>query len=101
MEYFRFTLFNSITLIVLVGAVVLVWRRFSGALTANWPIAYYAVLVGYTVGFSGGLNPYWVASGIACALAIRLGFYPARVRFGEAIPLGYVAWRCVGLILMW
>ena len=101
MEYFRFTLFNCITLLILAWTIVLLWRRFAGKLAANWPLAYYAVLVGYTIGFSGGLNPYWVAAGAACALAIRLGFYPARVRLGEAIPLGYVAWRCVGLVLMW
>jgi len=101
MEYFRFTLFNSITLVILLAAPVLVWRRFAGALAANWPLAYYAALVGYTIGFSGGLNPYWVAMGVACALAIRFGFYPARVRFAEIVPLGYVAWRSIGLILMW
>jgi hypothetical protein len=52
-------------------------------------------------GFSGGLNPYWVAAGVACAVAIRLGFHPRQVRWVEAIPLAYVAWRCVGLLLMW
>ena len=101
MEHFRFTLFNCVTLFILAWTLVLLWWRFAGKLSANWPLAYYAVLMGYTVGFSGGLNPYWVGAGIACALAIRFGFYPARVRLAELIPLGYVAWRSVGLILMW
>jgi hypothetical protein len=58
-------------------------------------------VVGYTIAFSGGLNPYWVAGGVACGLAIRCGLYPARIRLVELVPLGYVTWRCVGLVLMW
>ncbi len=100
MEYFRFTLFNSITLFVLAMTIVLAWRRFAGG-PVNWPLAYYAMVVGYTVAFSHGLNPYWVAFGVACALAIRFGFQPVRVRLVELVPLGYVAWRCVGLVLLW
>jgi hypothetical protein len=101
MEYFRFTTFNCITLLVLALTIVLAWRRFAGPLMANWPLAYYAALVAYTLGFSGGLNPYWVAAGVACGLAIRCGLYPARVRLAELVPLAYVTWRCVGLVLMW
>ena len=100
MEYFRFTLFNSITLLVMALTILLVWRRFAGK-PANWPLAYYTVVVGYTVAFSGGLNHNWVAFGVACALAIRFGLYPNRVRLVEVVPLGYVAWRCLGLLLMW
>jgi DNA topoisomerase VI subunit B len=80
---------------------MLVWRRFRGALAANWPLVCYAAIAAYTMGFSGGLNPYWVAAGVACGAAIRLGFHPRQLRWVEAIPLGYVAWRCVGLLLMW
>jgi hypothetical protein len=101
MENFRFTPFNDITLLVMALTIVLVWRRFAGALAANWPLAYYAALVAYTIVFSGGLNPYWVAAGVACGLAIRCKLYPARVRLVELFPLGYVIWRCVGLVLMW
>jgi hypothetical protein len=98
----RFTLFNCITFFVLVLTVLLVWRRFAGMpLSANWPLAYYAAVIAYTKAFGGGLNPYWVAAAVACGLAIRLGLYAARVRLVEVIPLGYVAYRCVGLILMW
>jgi hypothetical protein len=100
MEYFRFTLFNSITLFVLGLTLVLVWRRFAGK-PVNWPFAYYAAVVGYTIAFSYGLNPYWVVFGVICALAIRFGFQPGRVRLLELLPLGYVTWRCIGLVLMW
>ena len=61
MENLRFTLFNAITLFMMALTALLVWRRFAGKLSANWPLGYYLLLVGYTVGFSGGLNPYWVA----------------------------------------
>jgi hypothetical protein len=101
MGHFPFTLFNGITALVLALALLLAWRRFRGALAVNWPLVCYAVIGGYTISFSGGLNPYWVAAGLACAVAIRLGFHPRVVRWVEAIPLGYVAWRCVGLLLMW
>ena len=101
MGHYPFTPFNGITVLVLALTVLLVWRRFRGTLAANWPLLYYAALAGYTRGFSGGLNPYWVAAGAACGVAIRAGFYPKRVRWVEAVALGYVAWRCAGLLLMW
>jgi hypothetical protein len=100
MEYFRFTPFNCITLFVLALTILLAWRRLAGK-PKNWPLAYYAVVAGYTMAFPGGLNPYWVAFGVACTLAIRFGFQPGRVRLVELAPLGYMAWRCVGLVLMW
>jgi len=101
MGHYPFTLFNAITAPVLALTLILVWRRFRGALAANWPLACYAAMAAYTLGFSGGLNPYWVTAGVACGVAIRFGFYPMVVRWVEAIPLAYVAWRCVGLLLMW
>jgi hypothetical protein len=101
MGHYPFTLFNGITGLVLALTPMLVWRRFRGALAANWPLVCYAAIAAYTMGFSGGLNPYWVAAGVACGAAIRLGFHPRQLRWVEAIPLGYVAWRCVGLLSMW
>jgi chromate transport protein ChrA len=101
MGHYPFTLFNGVTAMVLVLALVLVWRRFRGSLRANWPLACYAAIAGYTFGFSASLNPYWVAAGLACGVAIRLDFHPRQVRWAEAIALGYVVWRCVGLLLMW
>jgi hypothetical protein len=101
MGHYPFTLFNAITAFVLALTVMLMWRRVRGAPAANWPLVCYAVMVAYTICFSGGLNPYWVAAGVACGLAIRLGFHPSRLRWAEAIPLGYVAWRCLALLLMW
>lgn len=101
MGHYPFTLFNGVTFLVLLLAILVAWRRFRGALRANWPLVCYLAIIGYTAAFHFGLNPYWVAAGVVCALAIRFGLYPAQVRLAELIPLGYVAWRCVGLILMW
>lgn len=101
MGHYPYTLFNGVTFLVLTLTGLVLWRRFLGALDRNWPFACYAVIVAYTVGFSGGLNPYWVAAAVACALVIRSGFHAAQVRWIEAVPLAYMAWRCVGLLLMW
>jgi hypothetical protein len=101
MGHYPFTLFNGITALVLALTLMLLWQRFRGALAANWPLVCYAAVAGYTIAFSGGLNPYGVAAGAACGVAIRIGFHPTLVRWLEAIPLGYVVCRCVGLLLMW
>ena len=101
MGHYPFTLFNALTLLVLALALIIEWRRRRGPLTANWPLAGYAAIAGYTIAFSRGLNPYWVAAGAACAVAIRLGFYPRQLRWVEAVALAYVAWRSIGLLLMW
>jgi hypothetical protein len=101
MGHYPFTMFNGITVLVLALTLLVVWRRFRGPLAANWPLLYYAAIAGYTIAFSGGLNPYWVAAATACGVAIRFGFHPRQVRWVEAVALGYVASRCVGLLLMW
>jgi hypothetical protein len=101
MGHYPFTMFNGATVVALTMAVVVVWGRFRGAYGANWPLVCYAVMVGYTIGFQGGLNPYWMTAAGVCALAIRFGLYPRQVRWAEALALGYVAWRCMNLLLMW
>ena len=101
MGHYPYTAFNAITVVVLALAILLGWSRFRGSLAANWPLLCYALIVGYTVAFSGGLNPYWVGAGVLCAGAIRAGFHPLHLRWAEMIALAYIAWRCVGLLLMW
>lgn len=101
MGHYPFTLFNAVTLLILALTLLLAWRRLRGSTRANWPLIYYTAVVGYTIGFSGGLNPYWVAAAVACAVAERGGFYASRIRFAELIPLTYMAWRSLGLLLMW
>jgi hypothetical protein len=101
MGHYPFTLFNAVTLLILALTLLLAWRRLRGSTRANWPLLYYAAVVGYAIGFSGGLNRYWVAVSVACGVAVRCGFYASRMRFAELIPLTYIAWRSLGLLLMW
>jgi hypothetical protein len=102
MGHYPFTPFNCITAFVLALTVLLARWRFRGpALTANWPLVYWAIVPVYMIGLPGGLNPYWVGAGVVCAVAIRFGFYARQVRWVELVVLGYVAWRSVGLIMMW
>jgi hypothetical protein len=99
--HYPFTLFNCITAAVLIATLLMFRHRFAGDFRANWPLGYYAAVGSYSAGFAGSLNPFWVAAGAACAVVIRLGVYPRGVRFAELLPLAYVAWRCVALLLMW
>jgi hypothetical protein len=101
MGHYPFTLFNAFSALIILLTLLLLWHRFAGSLFSNWPLAYYTALFGYTLLFSRGLQPYGVAVAAACALAIRFGLYAERVRLLEAIPLAYVMWRCLGLILLW
>ena len=101
MGHYPFTLFNGITLLILAFTILVAAARLRAVYSANWTLLYYAIVVSYTIAFSGGLNPYWVLAGLACALAVRFGLYPSRLRLVELIPLGYIAWRSLGLILMW
>ncbi len=93
MGHYPFTLFNGVTVLVLALVILIAWQRFRGAFDVNWPLAGYAAIVGYTIGFKGGLNPYGVAAAVICGLAIRLGFHPRHVRWAETAALAYVAWR--------
>jgi hypothetical protein len=98
--HYPFTLFNGITVLVLVVAILILWVHLRDAFAANWPLVGYAVILGYAIGFPGGLNLFWVAAGVVCGLAIRLGFYAPYMRYPEGVVLGYVICRCVGLVLM-
>ncbi|MGA2133913.1 MAG: hypothetical protein ABSH50_16595 [Bryobacteraceae bacterium] len=101
MGHYPFTLFNAATTLVMFLTIWLVAARWRGALASNWPLIYYVAVVTYTIGFSGGMNPYWVAAGVACGLAIRCGLAARYVRFLELAPLAYITWRCVALLFMW
>ena len=101
MGHYPYTVFNGITLLILLLTAMEAWWRFGRSLRSNWPIVYYMAAIAYTFVFSYSLNPYGVAAGAACAIAIRLGFQPARIRFLELIALGYIGYRCIALLLMW
>ena len=103
--YFRFTLFNVITLCVMAATVVMAIKRFQLRLDTNWPLLYYAILVTYSRGFQYSLNEYWLFTGVACGLFLRFeflgGIFEKAIRAVELAVFAYVLWRCLGLILLW
>ncbi len=101
MQDFRFTLFNNITLLVLALTVYVAIWRFRGNLLSNWPLVYYAIVIAYTVAFTGGLHPAWVAAGSVSAVFLRVTMFPTFARVAELAALVYIAWRSIGLILLW
>ena len=69
---------------------------------ANWPLAYYAVVAGFAVGFAYSLSWWGVGAGVLCAALARWAPGARRVaRVAEFAVLAYVFARCVGLLLMW
>lgn len=103
--YFRFTLFNSITLLIMALTVFMIYARFRFRLENTWLLLFYAAIIGYWKGFAGSLNTYWVLAGLGSGLLLRFEFLGGSplmaVRVVELGFLGYVLWRCAGLLLLW
>jgi len=103
--YFRFTLFNSLTLALMGLTVSMAAVRLFTRPDSSWPLIYYVLVVAYWKAFEGGLNTYWVLTGIVCALLLRFEFMGGLVlklvRVVEFAFFGYVLWRSLGLILGW
>ena len=70
----RFTLFNGTTLVFVVITVWMLTVRLRGVIGGNWPLIYYAAVIGYSTIFSGYLDPAWVYSGLVCTLLMRFEF---------------------------
>jgi dolichyl-phosphate-mannose--protein O-mannosyl transferase len=102
MENFRFTLFNDLTLLILALTLAMAVVRAKAPPTANWPLTYYAVLLGFALGFPYSFNLWAVVGGIVSALLVRLApqARPAA-RIAEFAALAYVFGRSVALLLMW
>lgn len=100
MEYFRFTLFNNITLLIMGLTLALAFARWRGIQRSSWPLLYYAVLAAYAVGFDGSLNKWLVAAGLACGILLRFRKI-WQIRFLEVMIIVYVLWRTLGLLLLW
>lgn len=102
--YFRFTLFNSLTLFVMALTIGMFYARFRCRLESTWPLFYYVVVVGFWLAFGGALAAPWVIGGLACGVLLRFefmgGFVLKGVRVLEMIFFGYVLWRCLALLLM-
>jgi hypothetical protein len=96
--YFEITLFNVVTLMLMVATVLVAARRFSARADSNWPLTYYGVLLAYWRGYTYTLDTYWV-------LVLRFEFLGGAVekliRTLEILVFGYVIYCCVKLILRW
>ncbi len=103
--YFRFTLFNTLTLALMALTMVMVWVRLRFSLEKTWPLTYYVLVVAYAEGFPGSLSPYWVFAGVVVGLLLRFEFMGGvvlkGVRAAEFAVFGYVLVRSVQLLLMW
>jgi hypothetical protein len=103
--YFQITLFNIVTLFLMATTLVIAAKRLTSGIDTNWPLAYYALLLAYWRGYAYTLDNYWVMGGVICGLLLRFEFLggPAEklIRALELLAFGYVAWRCVELILQW
>lgn len=103
--YFRFTLFNSITLFIMALTTGMIYARFRYRLETTWLLAYYLIVAGFWLGFEGSLAAPWVIGGIACGVLLRFEFMGGAalngVRVLEMVFFGYMLWRCTALLLLW
>jgi hypothetical protein len=102
MEGFRFTLFNSLTLFVMVLTLAMALFRRRARPETAWPLAYYVVIAAFAIAFRYSLSLWCVGAGVVFALLVR--FVPeARraARVAEFGALAYVFARSVALLLMW
>ncbi|MCS7314893.1 MAG: hypothetical protein RMI94_05685 [Bryobacterales bacterium] len=102
--YFRFTLFNSLTLLVMAASAAMIWIRLRFSVEKTWPLGYYAILIAYSEAFPGSLSPYAVFGGVVCGLLLRFEFMGGAVlqsvRVIEMGIFGYVLVRGTQLLLM-
>ncbi|HWB95489.1 MAG TPA: hypothetical protein VG672_02270 [Bryobacteraceae bacterium] len=101
MESFRFTLFNDLTLLLMAVTISMAVLRLRRRTGSRWPLGYYAVLLGYTFGFQGGLNPYAVVVTAAAGLLPQFHLDHKAARGVELAGFAYILWRALGLILLW
>lgn len=103
--YFRFTLFNTLTLVVMGATAAMVWVRFRFSLEKTWPLVYYLMVIAYSEAFPGSLSPYWVFAGVVIGLLLRFEFMGGPVlkgvRLAELAVFGYVLVRSLQLLLLW
>ena len=54
--YFPITLFNVVTLFLLLATIVMAYKRFTLPGESNWPLVYYAILIAYWRSFTYSLD---------------------------------------------
>ena len=103
--FFRVTLFNVCTLVLIGLTSAVLAARLRGLLESNWPLGYYALVIIYWQVFPGGLDPYWVFVGLVSATLLRFEFLGGviltLVRVLEFCFFGYIIWRALSLLLLW
>ncbi len=102
---FAATPFNLTTCLLLIFTVGLIVFRFTRRIDSNWPLVYYFLLVLYSKGFAGSLDPRWVYAAVVTALFLRFEFMGGWVtrffRLVELVILTYILWRSFGLLMLW
>jgi len=99
---FRFTIFNNLTLAVAALTLAMALARMRVRPEANWPLAYYAPVLAFALGFRYSLSLWWVGLGAVSAALVRFAPTARRAaRVAELGALAYVFARSVGLLLMW
>ena len=54
--YFPITVFNVVTLFLLLATIVMGYKRFTLPGESNWPLVYYAILIAYWRSFTYSLD---------------------------------------------
>ncbi len=99
------TPFNVIAMIVLALTLWVAIVRYAHGTSSNLPLLYWMGIVAHMRFFEGGYDPRWVFGGAVCALIVRFEYLANGIvkafQLAELIAVAYVAWRTVGLILLW
>jgi hypothetical protein len=104
MENFRFTLFNSITLLLMALTLAMAWPRHLRGPRRKWALVYWAMVLGYAIGFKYSYDLRWVAAGLAATVGVLQEHRAAGLRYlriAESFALCYIFARSLGLILLW
>ena len=100
---FRFTLFNSVTLLVMAFTLLTAVGFARRTLNRNWPFLYYLFVLVYWKAFDGALNTGWVLLGAVCGVLLRFrlpGERAARILWWlELAALVYIFLRGADLLL--
>jgi len=54
--YFPITVFNVVTLFLLLATIAMAYKRFTLPGESNWPLVYYAILIAYWRSFTYSLD---------------------------------------------
>jgi len=100
---FKFTLFNSITLVILGVALFTLVSFARRKLDRNWPFPFYLLILAYWKIFEGAFHAVWIFTGLACGILLRFRILPERIRrvlwWVELAALAYILLRSADLLL--